>query len=223
MPAKITLYGPSRAPFTEKCRRALVLKGLDFELREPSGPEDYKLWSPDTGLLPVMRVDGELVADSTEILLHLDRIEPKPPLLSRDPRVSALQRSLEEWADESFLYYYQQWLRLSGNGVAEQPAATRGPRSPKLRRALAWLRAGGTWERPHTALLRGVDDRLGDLVNFLGTRRFFYTDRLSMADLAVYGMLYTLREDAIPGSAPLLARRPSLLEFMGRVEDATGG
>ncbi len=223
MPDDITLYGPARAPFTEKCRRALVLKGLDFELREPSGPEDYKLWSPDTGMLPVMRVDGELVSDSTEILLYLDRLEPKPPLLASDPRVAAQQRSLEEWADESFLWYYLQWLRISGNGAAGEPEASRQPRSPRLRRLLAWLRTGGTWERPQTGLLRGVDDRLGDLVNFLGARRFFYSDQLNMADLAVYGMLYTLRNDSIPGSAPLLALRPTLLEFMRRVEEATGG
>ncbi len=226
MSANITLYGPARAPFTEKCRRALVLKGLDFELREPSGPEDYKRWSPKTGLLPVMRVDGELVSDSTEILLRLDQLVPAPPLLSRDPRVAAQQRSLEQWADESFLWYYLQWQRISGDGAAGEPEASRQPHSPRLRRLrqmLAWLRAGGTWERPQTGLLRGLGDRLGDLVNFLGARRFFYSDQVNMADLAVYGMLYTLRNDSIPGSAPLLALRPTLLEFMRRVEEATGG
>ncbi len=226
MPDNITLYGPARAPFTEKCRRALVLKGLDFELREPSGPEDYKRWSPKTGLLPVMRVDGELVSDSTAILLRLDQLVPAPPLLSRDPRVAAQQRSLERWADESFLWYYLRWLRISGNGAAGEPEASRQPRSPRLRRLrqlLAWLRTGGTWERPQTGLLRRIDDRLGDLVNFLGARRFFYSDQVNMADLAVYGMLYTLRNDSIPGSAPLLALRPTLLEFMRRVEEATDG
>jgi glutathione S-transferase len=223
VPDNITLYGPARAPFTEKCRRALLLKGLDFELREPSGPEDYKLWSPNTGMLPVMRVDGELVSDSTEILLYLDQLEPMPPLLASDPRVAAQQRSLEEWADESFLWYYLQWLRLSGDGAGQEAETRTGYRPAWLRRSLAWLRAGGTWERPQTALLRGLDDRLGDLVNFLGARRFFYSDRLSMADLAVYGMLNVLRIDGIPGAAPLLPRRPALLDFMRRVEEATGG
>ena len=72
MARRIILYGPARAPFTEKFRRALILKDLVFELREPSGPEDYLRWSPETGLLPVMRIDGELVSDSTNILLKLD-------------------------------------------------------------------------------------------------------------------------------------------------------
>ena len=81
---------------------------------------------------------------------------------------------------------------------------------------------GGTWERPEAGLLRGISDRLGDLANFLGTRPFFYADEPSMADLAVYGMLYTMRADSIPGSERLLGQRPSLQEFMKRVERATG-
>jgi glutathione S-transferase len=217
---QIILYGPAQAPFTEKCRRALILKNVEFELREPSGPEDFARWSPETGLLPVMKVDGELVSDSTNILLRLDELYPEPPLLSPDPTVAGQQRNLEDWADESFLWHFQQWLRMARDGRGTTPPSAR---SSSMRRLRAWLKAGGTWERPQTALLRSIDDRLGDLVNLLGTRRFFYADRVSMADLAVYGMLFTVRSDSIPGSARLLAMRPTLREFMLRVEEETGG
>ena len=44
-----------------------------------------------------------------------------------------------------------------------------------------------------------------------------------MADLAVYSMLFTTRNDSIPGTARLLAARSTLLEFMRRVEAQTGG
>jgi glutathione S-transferase len=71
--------------------------------------------------------------------------------------------------------------------------------------------------------MRGVDDRLGDLVNLLGSRRFFYADQPSMADLAVYGMLFVLRTDLMTGSARLLANRATLIEFMRRLEESTGG
>ena len=43
-----------------------------------------------------------------------------------------------------------------------------------------------------------------------------------MADLAVYGMLFTIQRDVIPGAAGLLAQRPTLLEFMRRLERDTG-
>ena len=228
----ITLYGPARIPYTEKVRRALLYKGLEFELVEPTSAEDYKRWSPKTGELPVLDLNGEHVPDSTEILLRLDQAYPDPPLLSPDPMVAAQQRQLEEWADESFLWYFMKYRRQSmgEDAVAAPPLAgedTAPPTTRKgssgFRRIAAWLRAGGTWERPHTALLRELALRLDDLANFLGTRPFYYAERLSMADLAVYSMLATLRRDAIPGAALLLAARPTLVALLERVERVTGG
>jgi glutathione S-transferase len=217
---KITLYGLARVPFTEKCRRALVLKGLEFELREPSGPEDFRRWSPETGLLPVMTVDDELVSDSTNILLRLEALRPEPPLLSPDPVVAAQQRQLEDWADEAFLWYYQEWLRAGGDaGSPPRPSGASG----RLRRLGARLRARPERKPPQAELLRGIDDRLNDLENFLGVRPFFYSDQPSMADLTVYAMLRSLQLDQITGAARLLAGRPALLAFMRRVEQATGG
>jgi glutathione S-transferase len=217
---KITLYGLAQVPFTEKCRRALVLKQLEFELREPSGPEDFQRWSPETGLLPVMTVDDELVSDSTSILLRLEELCPDPPLLSPDPVVAAQQRQLEDWADESFLWYYQEWLRAGGDAASPPPPS--GARA-RLRRLAARLRARAERAPPQTELLRGIDDRLNDLENFLGARPFFYSDQPSMADLTVYAMLRSLQMDQITGAARLLAGRPALLAFMRRVEQATGG
>jgi len=228
----ITLYGAAETPFTEKVRRALLYKGVDFELIEPQTPEDYKRMSPKTGQLPALDLHGEHVPDSTDILLRLDEVFPEPPLLSPDPTVAEQQRQLEEWADESFLWYFMKYRRMAMGNDYEAPlpvAGERGARpvAPKrsnsLRRFAAWLRAGGTWERPHTALLRELAQRLDDLTNFLGARSFFYADRLSMADLAVYSMLLYLREDRIPGASLLLAARPTLVALLERVEGATGG
>ncbi len=217
---KITLYGYLQVPYTEKCRRALLLKGLEFELREPAGPEDIRRWSPETGLLPVMTIDDELVSDSTSILLRLDEIQSEPPLVSPDPTIAAQQRHLEDWADESFLWYYQEWLRVAGER-SEQPASGGWP--GLLRRLGSWLRSQRGRALPETELLQGLEGRLSDLVNLLGQRPFFYSDRVSMADLTVYGMLSALGRDAIPGTSALIASRPALVGFMRRVEQETGG
>jgi len=217
---KIILYGARQVPYTEKCRRALLLKGLEFELREPSGPEDLRRWSPETGLLPVMTVDGELVSDSTRILNRLDELQPDPPLVSADPVVAAQQRQLEDWADESFLWYFQEWLRLTRDRAA-QPADAQEP--PRLQRLRRWLRPRTSRSPRETELLEGVEGRLDDLVNLLGTRPFFYAERVSMADLTIYGMLRSLGRDTIPGAAALIEQRPALLALMRRVEQATGG
>ena len=220
---KITLYGPAEIPFTEKVRRGLIFKGVDFDLVEPSCPEDYRRWNPESGLLPIIDIDGERIADSTTILFKLDEIFPAPPLLSSDPRVSGQQTRLEDWADENLLFYFNKWLRKrdASESMSGDDGAT-GRLSAMWRRLNAWLRAGGTWERPETAVLRGIGDRLDDLIGFLGTRPFFYSNQVSMADLSVYAMLYSLSLETIPGSKALVMNRTPLLDFMRRIESATG-
>ena len=225
----ITLYGAARVPYTEKVRRALLYKGLAFEFQEPTCNEDYQRWNPKSGMLPVLHVGDEVIEDSTQILFALDARYPDPPLLAPDPMVASQQRQLEDWADESFLWYWMKYrrmigedLRVAAQGRQARPAArSRGSKSGPFRRLRAWLQAGGTWERPITGLQRELGLRMDDLVNFLGARPFFYSDRLSVADLGVYAMLFTMRRDSIPGSARLLAERPSLVAFMARVEEAT--
>jgi glutathione S-transferase len=231
--AKITLYGSMRTPFTEKVRRGLLYKQLPFELYEPTSADDYQRWNPKSGMLPILYIDGEGVAerieDSSDILYALDERYPDPPLLSTDPTVATQQRQLAIWSDESFLWYYLKYRRMVGDGEMQLPLASDLPREvPEedeptsggaLRRFGAWLRAGGTWERPITGLMRELGMRLDDLVNFLGARPFFYSDRLSMADLGVYAMLFTLRDGSIPGAERLVAERPSLVAFMMRVEE----
>jgi glutathione S-transferase len=222
---RITLYGPIRIPFTEKVRLALRYKGLDFELTEPSGPEDYRRWNPETGLLPVLDLDGEMIPDSTAILFRLEEEFPDPPLLSPDLRISGQQRQLEDWADENLLFFFNRWVHVrdaSGNDGLTDDGAPRKIWVQLGRRIGAWLRAGGTWERPETGVLRSISDRLDDLLRFLGTRPFFYSDRVSMADLGVYAMLHSLDAGMIPGSQQIVMSRPPLVEFMRRVEAATG-
>jgi glutathione S-transferase len=214
---KLVLYGHADTPFTEKCRRGLAFKGLDYEFHVSSGPEDVRRWSPVTGLLPVLKVDDELVSDSTNILLRLDAIRPEPALLSPDPFIAAQQKSLEDWADESFLWYWQEWFRLE-----RELAAPRAGTWSRLRR-----RFGGQPDeerrRAQTEVGRGLADRLDDLVKFLGSNPFFYADRPSLADLTVYAMLATVQDGSIPGAAQRLAERPTLVAYLQRVAELTGG
>jgi glutathione S-transferase len=227
----IILYGAARVPYTEKVRRALLYKRLSFDFCEPTTPEDYQRWNPKSGMLPVLHVGDEVIEDSTQILFALDARYPDPPLLAPDPMVASQQRQLEDWADECFLWHWMRYRRMIGGGELTLPLKGDKLDQPRekerqvgaFRRLLAWLRAGGTWERPITGLQRELGLRMDDLVNFLGARPFFYSDRLSVADLGVYAMLFTMRRDSIPGSARLLAERPTLVAFMTRVEDATGG
>ena len=216
--AQITLYGPREAPFVLKVELALVLKKLDFTLEVPRGPEDYKRWNPETGLLPVIDVDGTRVHDSSAILDFLDERFPEPPLLSSDPKVASSQRRLESWAEETFIFYWMSYLRTlvrgdeAADGDSSAPSRA-GPRSRLSRRKKA----------PTLNLEEGLGkefgQRLDDLVNFLGSRPFFYSDRVSRADLAVYSFLNYIPETAGPVKA-IVESRQALVDLMARVEAA---
>jgi glutathione S-transferase len=214
-------------PFTEKVGRGLRVKGLRFELVEPASPEDYARLSPETGLLPVLDVDGVRIPDSSAILDFLDERFPDPPLLSPDPRVAREQRRLERWFDETFPYYILRWVRSTLGDSAPPPA--RGgafPLGPMARLGLIDAR-GKLREDVFNAGAGGpgpeFEHRLDDLDQFLGQRPFFYADRISRADLSVSASLSVMYRDVYAGARGLLEVRPRLLAHVERVLSATGG
>ena len=214
--AKITLYGPSGAPFVIKVRGALALKGLPYELREPRGPEDFRRWSPETGLLPVIDVAGQRIPDSSAILDHLDRTFPEPPLLASDPKAASAQRRLEAWAEATFTFYWTAYLRDLVNRTVDAPAQGARPGATRVRRR----RRGSAREDGLGVEFR---QRLDDLVNFLGGRPFFYGDRVSRADLAVYSFLARLPDATDAAVGGEIEARPGLVALLTRVEAATPG
>jgi len=166
---KVVLYGPIQVPFVTKVRGALNLKGVPFELVEPKQPEDYRRWNPETGLLPLIDVDGVRVADSAAILDHLDEVFPDPPLVSSDPKIAASQRGLESWVEETFVFYWTNYLREVVEGGDAEVVRRRAARPSGLGAEFA--------------------GRLDDLMNFLGDRSYFYGEEPGRADLAVYSFL----------------------------------
>jgi glutathione S-transferase len=212
---RITLYGPVLTPYTVKVARALRLKKLEFEWREPTSPEDYQRWSPETGLLPVLECDGERIADSTRILDFLDRLFPEPPLLSPDPRIAREQRGLESWISETFDFYILRWIRPRLAPLGPMSRMRLIGSDGKLRPEVFDTREGGPGPE--------FERRLDDLVKLLGPRPFFFGDRVSRADLAVFSSIYGMYRDAYPGSRALLDVRPALIVYVERVLDATGG
>lgn len=221
---EITLYGPPQAPFTVKVERALRLKRLDYELVEPQTPEDYRRWSPETGLLPVVLFGEERVHDSTRILERLDELYPEPPLLSDEPKLAQAQKRLEAWCNETFFFY---WLRLQRQRTVEAEAP------PQRFGLVTWMRDLALSRSPRPRRRDGlsvevveiVDQlarRCDDLINLLAGRSFFYGDRVGMADIAVYAILAQMRAGTFPRGPEILADRPALVALMERVDEATG-
>jgi glutathione S-transferase len=182
---RITLYGPKSIPYVLKVQGALALKGLDHTLVEPQGEEDYRRWSPETGQLPVIDLgDGEHIPDSGRILDVLDERFPTPPLLAPDPKVARSQRRLEQWVEAAFMFYWLHYLRELV-GADESQLADKGGLGDEF------------------------EERLDDLVNFLGGRPYFYADAPSRADFAVWGFLSGIRVAVSPAvDARVKARGP---------------
>jgi len=93
------LYSYYRSSAAYRVRIALNLKGLDYEtvavnlLKGEEQGDDYRRINPQ-GLVPVLEVDGQLLAQSMAILEYLEETRPEPPLLPGDPLQRAQVRAL---------------------------------------------------------------------------------------------------------------------------------
>lgn len=226
---KATLYGSRLSPFVEKVARALQVKRIEFDVVDPRGPNDLKKWNPTTGKMPVLDIGGEKPFDSTLILRRLDDLVPEPPLASRDPEIAAKQRFLEDWSDES-LYWYVMALRWnpanSKATIAQIAEFMPAPLRPVLGVVLNWqiggqARAQGLARLPLGTVLDELGRRFDELEVFLGDKPFFFSDAVSVADLALFGQFATLRSGPTPQGARLLDARPKLAAFFDRVDAAT--
>jgi glutathione S-transferase len=226
---KATLYGSRLSPFVEKVARALQLKRIDFSLVDPRGPNDLKKWNPTTGKMPVLDIGGEKPFDSTFILRRLDELVAEPPLVSRDPSIAAKQRFLEDWSDES-LYWYVMALRWnpanSKATIAQIAEFMPAPLRPVMGVVLNWqlggqARAQGLARLPLGTVLDELGRRFDELEIFLDDKPFFFSETVSVADLALFGQFATLRSGPTPQGARLLDARPKLAAFFDRVDAAS--
>jgi glutathione S-transferase len=87
--------------YNEKARWALDYKQLPHERRvPPAGLHPLRSRRlGGRGTLPVLELDGEVFADSTEIIAALERRYPAPPLYPEDPAERAHALELEELCD----------------------------------------------------------------------------------------------------------------------------
>jgi glutathione S-transferase len=214
---QILVYGPRLSPDVDKVLRGLALKKLEHRLLEPQGPEDYRKWNPETGLLPVADVAGRRVIDSHRILDVLDERWPEPPLVAADPKLAAAQRNLEQWASETFLFYWEHYLRQRMQEI--EAGAPERAEGALARFGILRRRSGpGAANRRYAA---EYTQRIGDLANFLGARPFFYADRISRADLAVYSFLRHRTLGSVPESSAAVTAHRSLVGWLARVAEET--
>ncbi|MGR3436766.1 MAG: FtsZ-binding protein FzlA [Shimia sp.] len=170
-----TLYHVPLSPFCRKVRLVLAEKRIEVALVE----ERYWEPSPDflrrnpAGKVPVLKLDGRLLSESTPICEYLEEVYPAPALMpqARDARYEV--RRLVAWFDDKFhrevtenLLYERVNKKLTGAGYPESRNVKAGAKAIKYHlKYMAWL---------------------------LDHRRWLAGDVMTLADFAAAGQLSSL-------------------------------
>jgi glutathione S-transferase len=102
---KPTLWQIDISHYSEKVRWALEHKGIDHVRRSTLPgmhiPVALVLTRGDQPTLPVLRLEGRNIGDSTAIIAALEAAYPEPPLYPLDAEERARALELEDWFDEN--------------------------------------------------------------------------------------------------------------------------
>ena len=149
------LYHQPLSPFCRKIRLVLAEKGIEVELVEEAPWEkrmDYLRQNP-SGKVPMLKIDGRTLAESSAIFEYLEEVYPDPPLLPDTPAERAEARRLQAWFDDKFhhevtvnLLYERVYKRLSRTGYPESALIKQGSRNIKYHLDyIGWLMEGRRW------------------------------------------------------------------------------
>lgn len=212
------LYLAEPSPLCAKVRKVLEFKGIDHTVVEVD-PLDREELLKMTGhaSVPVLRMDGETIAESTAIALHLERRQPQPTIL---PAGSVglhigLTRYFEGELAASIalaiLPDLMERYRKRGRACLQ-----------RFRQLIERDHGEGYCERTVADLalnLARLDEDLAPLDETLGTRGFLL-NRIGLADFSLYGQLRMLALSGERRISPRLAGLWAFYERMDRITSA---
>ena len=219
----------SISPFCVKVHLALCFKDIPFEVRDVVGRMKVRRVNP-RGRLPALAIDGELVVDSSEILMELERRFPEPPLLPTDPVHRAQARIFEDWADELLYFYVLYWrwmidLPDPRKAFKFLPSMVRPLVFPLVRRAIVRrLTHQGMGVRPVGRVMREVREALDHLSAILESAPSGFlldTPAPSLADIAVFSQVDGLYWKPLPRAMELIEEFPVVMTWYRAVNAAT--
>ena len=142
----LTLYEHPLSPYAQKCKIALLEKGVPFQLKMPAAigtgqvDDDFLKASP-RGEVPALIDDEFAIFDSTVILEYIEDEFPSPALLPRDPKLRAKARMIEDAMDT--LYEPINWglgeLRYFKRAEGERARVIEARAAGQARDFFAWL------------------------------------------------------------------------------------
>ncbi len=227
----IIIHQLELSPFCEKVRRVLHYKGLPFTVKNlPIGElAKLKKMSP-VGKVPVMEIDGEIIADSSDICRELEARFPEKPIFPTQPEALALANILEDWADES-LYFFELTMRFIWPYDKDHWLTEMLKRDNKLIQFIGRFLifsstkkqglSQGLAKRSEGEILQELERHIQSLDAILDGRDYLVGEQLSLADIAVLSQL-----NCVAGSCKgleLIQRAKNIPTWVDRVATLPGG
>ncbi|WP_158965071.1 FtsZ-binding protein FzlA [Chachezhania sediminis] len=149
------LYHVPLSPFCRKVRLVLAEKRVEVELVE----ERYWEADPDflrrnpAGKVPVLRLDGQIMAESAAICEYVEETRPEPPLMPKRPAARFEVRRLIGWFDDKFhaevtsqLLYERVNKKIASRGYPDSTAVKAGAKAIKYHLDyMGWLLDHRRW------------------------------------------------------------------------------
>lgn len=177
------------SPHCWKVRMALAHKGLEYEARPTPFTKISEIGNGFSNTVPVIDDDGELIRESFDIALHLERKYPDRPSLFGGPGGEAMAHFIERW---SFFTVHPQLMRCIVADIhailgEEDQTYFRTSREQRLGKSLEEFQAN---REDHVEAFR---ESLKPLREMLAIQPFIGGDGPLFADYIVFGPLQWVR------------------------------
>jgi glutathione S-transferase len=135
---QVKLYGFVLSHPVTTVRLALERKGIDFEqvnLTVGLHATQLRALGFPRGTVPAMKIDGQKIQGSREIMRALEEIQPEPRLFPADPSLRIAVEDAERWGEETLQPIPRRLFRYVAStdaSVRETVARREGLPAPKL-------------------------------------------------------------------------------------------
>jgi glutathione S-transferase len=234
-----TLWQIDISHFSEKARWALAYKGVSHTRRSPlpgmNIPVALWLTRGAQQTLPVLRLDGQTIRDSTAIIAALEQRFPEPPLYPADPEQRRRALELEDFFDEELGPHMR---LLAFHELINEPGMFAEIASEAVPAPLGKAKGlTGAYARAYTSLRFGANsdaaaatarekivaalDRL-DAELAANGGEYLIGDSFSVADLTAASLFFPLLAPAVGPVPPGSPTPPALERFRSGLEDRPG-